>query len=91
MANEDRITPSLQKIESELKRLPQQAYEFWVSKTPERSGNAKSKTKLRDGNIVADYAYAKRLDQGWSSQAPEGMSKPTEQFIKQTLDKKMRK
>jgi hypothetical protein len=35
--------------------------------------------------IVADYPYAQRLEDGYSKQAPKGMSEPTEKFMQKRL------
>ena len=85
------ITPSIDKIIKELDNLPKEAYDYWVKQTPKDTGNARSKTKLRGNTIRAEYDYAGALDQGRSKQAPKGMSKPTEDFIKKELDRKIRK
>jgi hypothetical protein len=51
---------------------------FMKSKTPIRSGNARRNTKQKSKtSILADYAYADRLDNGWSKQAPNGFTEPT--------------
>lgn len=47
-----------------------------------RPGNARRKTVLRDNSINADYPYAKRLNEGYSSQAPNGMTEPTLEAIR---------
>jgi len=85
------ITPSLKRIQTKLDGLPKLAYNEFVKNTPVRNGNARRKTKLQKDTIVADYPYAKRLDEGYSKQSPQGMSKPTEEVIKIQLDKIMRK
>ena len=85
------ITPSINNIQSKLEGLAKQAYTEFVKQTPVRSGNARRRTKLQKNTIVADYPYARRLDEGYSQQSPQGMSKPTEEFIKVQLDKIMRK
>jgi len=85
------MTPSLQRIQKRLAALPQLAYKEFVRVTPVRSGNARRKTKLQKDTIVADYPYAQRLDEGYSKQAPQGMTKPTEDFIRKEIDKIMRK
>lgn len=85
------ITPSLNRIQNKLDGLSKLAYNEFVKQTPVRSGNARRKTKLQKNTIVADYPYAKRLDEGYSKQSPQGMSKPTEEYIKTELDKIMRK
>ena len=87
----DLITPSTQAIARQLKAVPQQAFEFWVKTTPVRTGNARSNTHLAGNTIEADYAYAHRLDEGYSKQAPSGMSKPTKAFIDQAVKKILRK
>jgi hypothetical protein len=87
----DGMTASLRRIQSEMSKLPAEAYNFWVKATPKKTGNARRQTKLNNGEIQANYPYAQRLDEGWSKQAPDGMSKPTEQFIDNRLKKIMRK
>lgn len=67
--------------------LAKEAYDYFRGITPERSGNAKRNTRLRNDEIQADYAYAQRLDAGYSSQSPAGMTKPTEKFIQEYIRK----
>lgn len=67
--------------------LAKEAYDYFRGITPERTGNAKRSTRLRNDEIQADYAYAQRLDGGYSSQAPQGMTKPTEKFIQEYIKK----
>ena len=86
----DNITKSLKNIQKNLSVLPKEAYKEFVSDTPIRSGNARRKTRLQGKTINANYPYAKRLDEGYSQQAPEGMSKPTEQFIKKRVKQILR-
>lgn len=81
----NRITPSLQDIQKKLARLPQEAYQQFVQDTPVRSGNARRKTRLSGNKIIAGYNYATKLDEGSSNQAPDGMTKPTEEFIKKRM------
>jgi hypothetical protein len=79
----DRISPSIKRINERLEKVPQAALEHFKKNTPKRGGNARRKTKLVNKRVIsADYPYAKRLDQGYSKKAPEGMSKPTGAFIK---------
>jgi hypothetical protein len=88
----DSMTKSLEKIRKELASTPQELYDYWVSITPIRSGNARRRTKLENNKtIAAKYPYAVPLDEGLSKQAPDGMSKPTEKYLKRLLDKKIRK
>lgn len=83
----DTMTASLNKIQRQLDQLPAQAYKEWVKTTPKRSGNARRKTRLAGEKIRADYAYAERLDKGWSQQAPDGMSDPVSQFIAKYIER----
>lgn len=77
----------LDKIEQELRKLPAQATEVFKQNTPVKTGNARSKTDLRGQNVIAaDYPYAKKLDEGYSKQSPQGMTEPTKRFIKQRLN-----
>ena len=66
------------------------AYKFFLKQTPIRTGNARANTYKTQDSIEADYPYAQRLDTGWSRQSPEGMTGPTEQYIEQTLNQRVR-
>lgn len=59
--------------------------------TPRRSGNAQSKTRYNDKEIVGNYPYAQRLDNGYSRQAPDGMSEPTLRYFESNLEKDLGK
>lgn len=92
------IQNMLKKVKRELQKVPQEAYDFFVKTTPVRSGNARKNTKFQNGVIKANYPYAEVLDKGrhmtnrgmrGSEQAPEGMTKPTEEFIKSRVNKIM--
>lgn len=83
----DGITPDLIQAKRELDRVPKEAYRIFRSHTPIRTGNARRKTILNDTVIEANYNYATKLDGGSSNQAPDGMTKPTEAYIKRQLDK----
>lgn len=81
----NKISPSLNTQQARLQALPKNAYNFFVSVTPIDTGYARSRTRLRGNSILADYPYAVPLDKGWSRQARQGMTRPTEQFIKNYL------
>ena len=83
----DAVSPDIERIKRELAALPKDVYNYWVSITPKDTGNARNKTKLTGSVIHANYAYANRLDEGYSKQAPKGMSQPTTEY----LDKKIKK
>jgi hypothetical protein len=68
--------------------LAKEAYEYFRDITPIRSGNAQRRTRLSGDEIQANYAYAQRLDDGWSKQnGGVGMTRPTEKFIKNYINK----
>jgi len=75
------MSASLERIQREFDALPRQAFQVWLENTPQRSGNARRKTRLQGSRIQANYPYAEQLDQGSSSLSPQGMSQPTSDFI----------
>ena len=79
------VTRELKSIQQRLKRYPAEATDKFRALTPIRSGNARRHTNLRSEHIIADYPYAERLDKGWSKQAPQGMVKPFDVWVKQKL------
>lgn len=87
----DSITPSLDRITRDLERLPAGAFDTWVENTPRRTGNARSRTRLRANTIVTTYGYAVPLDQGISRKSPQGMSRPTLAWMQQQLRRIFRK
>jgi hypothetical protein len=54
-----------------------------------RPGNARRKTILRGNEIQANYPYAQRLEEGWSTQAPDGMTEPTIEEIRKYVKQKL--
>jgi hypothetical protein len=87
----DTMTGSINRIQKDLRGLPKEAYDFWIKKTPKRTGNARSKTRLERDTIAANYDYAQALDSGTSRQAPKGMSDPTTDFLDSKIRNIMRK
>ena len=88
------LEKKLQKLEKDLDKLPQETFQEFKKNTPRKSGNAQRNTTLKNDTIKADYPYAGVLDKGrhmtsrgmrGSNQAPEGMTKPTLQFLKKRL------
>ena len=59
------------------KNITDVAFKAFVKNTPVKSGNARRSTKKSTNSIDANYAYAQRLEEGWSKQAPKGMTEPT--------------
>ena len=81
----DQITGQLKSIQKQLRQVPDEAHKEFVALTPVRTGNARSRTSRRGDTIVANYAYAQRLDEGWSKQAPRGMTEPWELWLQRRL------
>lgn len=72
-------------VERFLRELPRDMHEKFRELTPIDTGNARSKTELSGNRIEGNYAYAGRLNEGWSSQAPQGMFQPTVDFVRSRL------
>jgi hypothetical protein len=88
------MSVSLKRIQRKLDKLPKEAYDVFKKSTPIKTGNARRNTKLKGDTIEANYQYAQVLDKGrhmtrrglrGSDQAPQGMTKPTEQFIQKRV------
>jgi hypothetical protein len=72
--------------------LAKLAHITWVQYTPKDTGNARRKTRLNNNEIHANYAYATRLDQGWSKQFQgQGMSAPTLKALQKYVQNNMKK
>lgn len=83
------------KINAAIDTSTEDTYEFFKKSTPKDKGYARRNTKYKENSrkaeINADYPYAKRLDDGYSKQAPKGMSKPSLKYLEKTLSKEFRK
>ena len=66
-------------------KIARVGYNFFVQTTPIRSGNARNKTDLKANIISANYPYAQRLDEGYSPQAPKGMTEPTIKHVQKYI------
>ena len=78
----DNINDELKRLNTEIGKLPKQSETRLKETTPIKTGNARRNTVLKNGkSIVGDYPYSGRLDDGWSKQAPNGMSKPFDNWI----------
>ena len=87
----DLITADLQRKSRQLAQVPRDAYDFFKKTTPYRTGNARRKTRYKNKTIVAGYPYAQKLDDGYSKKAPDGMTNPTIEFIRNQVRRLMRK
>lgn len=96
----DRLNKVLETLDD--KNISQVAYKEFVQNTPigdpnrwktkykpknYRPGNARRNTMLKGNTIEANYPYAKRLEEGYSSQAPDGMTEPTLESVREYVYK----
>jgi hypothetical protein len=79
------ISTVIDKQRRQLQTVPTKAYQYFVSVTPKRSGNARRETDLIGNTIRADYSYAQRLNKGYSKKAPKGMTIPMIQYLKKLV------
>ena len=90
-----KVTNDTDKMFKQLTAVPRavakSAYDYFVSVTPRRSGNARRNTRLKDTTIDANYNYASDLDDGNSKQAPAGMSEPTIKKLAGFVDSAIKK
>jgi hypothetical protein len=73
------------------KNLTEVVYKSFVEHTPVKSGNARRNTTRSSNEVNAAYGYAKKLDQGRSKQAPDGMVKPAVQALRAYIAKQLGK
>lgn len=82
-----KVERQFRNISSKFSKLVDEAYGEFVKNTPKLSGNARNKTRKTGNNIRAGYNYADKLDRGYSKKAPQGMTKPTVEFIKKRIER----
>ena len=83
------INRRLDELSKELdqRKLLDEAYKFFKDVTPIDQGNAKRSTRKKGNDTIhADYAYATRLNKGWSNQARDGMAKPTIEHLQKYIN-----
>jgi len=71
--------------------LVDEALKITKENTPVASGNARNKTIKKGNKIVSNYAYAGRLNEGYSKQAPQGFTQPTIEQLDDKASKYVRK
>jgi len=81
LVGRSKIRARLTEVDRQVNRIKDYAAEEFRSITPIRTGNARSKTRRVQQGIEANYHYATRLNDGYSKQAPDGMTKPTVEAI----------
>jgi hypothetical protein len=80
---DDGLTPALKGMQARLQQYPQDAEDKFIALTPIKTGNARRSTSLVNNKYIeANYAYAVPLDRGHSKQAPNGMTKPFEAWMR---------
>jgi len=80
------ISKEIASLQKQISAIPNQALVEFKRLTPVRTGNARRNTSLSGSDtIVANYSYAQQLDGGSSVQAPIGMVKPFEQWLRNKL------
>lgn len=85
---DDGLSRVLKGMETELRKYPDEAEAKFVSLTPIKTGNARRNTEMNNQQIIeAKYPYAQRLDQGYSKQAPQGMTRPFDNWVRNKVRK----
>lgn len=79
----------LNRVQREVKLSWTDTGNYFHRITPRDTGNARRNTRLKEKQILADYGYAGRLDEGWSRQAPTGMSDPSIDFFERDLNERL--
>ena len=86
-----KVTRLFDQMNKAVTSLPEAALKQFVKNTPVDSGRARRSTHLElKTKIVADYPYSQRLDEGYSKQAPGGMTVPTQAWIQQEVDRRLK-
>lgn len=80
-----KIPGEIRDLTRKIERLVDDAADHFRAETPIRTGNARRNTSKKRNTIEADYPYATRLNEGYSRQAPNGMTEPTIDFIRQQI------
>lgn len=87
LVGRSKIKARLDEVEKKVEQLVEQAGAHFVKTTPIRTGNARRSTKVGNQQIYADYDYAVKLNEGYSSQAPNGMTPSTIEEIQKIVRK----
>lgn len=72
-----KIQARMEEVERKVGRIKDFAADEFRKTTPIRTGNARSKTNRTNVGVEAAYPYANSLNDGFSRQAPQGMTEPT--------------
>lgn len=77
LVGQGRISARLQDLQRKVSEIKDFAADEFRKVTPIRTGNARSNTRRIAQGVEGAYPYANRLNEGYSSQAPAGMTDPT--------------
>lgn len=87
VTSQNKIKPDIENKLDVLEEIPEDIHDFFRAATPVLTGNARKKTILKNNKeLIGDYPYAVRLDNGFSDKAPDGMTKPTQAYFKRRMD-----
>ena len=89
--DDSEVRQMFKSLSSDIAKAWTESGTFFKNATPVRSGNARNQTRTSADRISGDYAYAGRLDEGYSKQAPQGMSDPTLEYFDKQVDNIVRK
>ncbi len=87
--NDKQMKDLLKSLVAMPKKVMAEAGDFMESKTPIDQGNARKKTGIKPGTttILANYAYAWRLENNYSDQTKgKGITKPTIDYIEKQVN-----
>lgn len=87
LVGKSKIQARLNEIDRKVNRIKDHAHEEFRKITPIRTGNARSKTNRINRGVEAAYHYANKLNDGFSRQAPKGMTDPTVEAIREFVRK----
>ena len=87
LVGRSKIQARLNEIDRKVNRIKDHAHEQFRKITPIRTGNARSKTNRINRGVEAAYPYANKLNDGHSRQAPQGMTDPTVEQIREYVRK----
>lgn len=79
------IDRRIEKLEREFQKIKDEAHKKFVQETPIDTGNARRSTDLRGNEIQANYDYSVKLQNGYSRQAPDGMTDPTIEHVRKFI------
>lgn len=81
LVGRSKIRARLQTLGRKVDQIKDFAHSEFQKTTPIRTGNARKNTNRVNVGIEANYDYANKLNNGYSRQAPEGMTTPTVEAI----------